>query len=138
MSLEEAKEVSLHLAAHDVQVDFAHDRQVFLHWHEHPKSVPGCVDICVQKGIEEEIAKYSKRTVRVTREHNEECRKLLRLMGVPIVDVSDWWWFCAESCIVSSRTLLLTLEGPQNASDDKPDASNSEMSSTCACLSYWP
>lgn len=41
----------------------------------------------VQKGIEEEIAKYSKRTVRVTREHNEECRRLLRLMGVPIIDV---------------------------------------------------
>lgn len=39
-----------------------------------------------EKGNEEEIAKYSKRTVRVTREHNEDCRRLLRLMGVPIVD----------------------------------------------------
>ncbi|KAK9786073.1 hypothetical protein WJX73_007328 [Symbiochloris irregularis] len=39
-----------------------------------------------EKGNEEEIAKYSKRTVRVTREHNDECRRLLKLMGVPIVD----------------------------------------------------
>lgn len=45
------------------------------------------VPLILQKGNEEEIAKYSKRTVRVTREHNEDCRRLLRLMGVPIVDV---------------------------------------------------
>ena len=35
----------------------------------------------MQAGNEEEIEKYSKRTVRVTREHNEECKRLLRLMG---------------------------------------------------------
>ena len=33
------------------------------------------------------MAKYSKRTVRVTQQHNEECRRLLRLMGVPVVVV---------------------------------------------------
>ena len=33
------------------------------------------------------MAKYSKRTVRVTKQHNEECRRLLRLMGVPVVEV---------------------------------------------------
>jgi hypothetical protein len=40
-----------------------------------------------QTGGEADVAKYSKRTVRVTRQHNEECRRLLRLMGVPVVEV---------------------------------------------------
>ncbi len=31
--------------------------------------------------------KFSKRLVKVTKEHNEECRKLLKLMGVPYVEV---------------------------------------------------
>ncbi len=34
----------------------------------------------------EDIEKFSKRLVKVTKEHNEECRRLLRLMGVPIVE----------------------------------------------------
>eukprot|EP00218_Dolichomastix_sp_CCMP3274_P001498 CAMPEP_0170158780 /NCGR_PEP_ID=MMETSP0033_2-20121228/69098_1 /TAXON_ID=195969 /ORGANISM="Dolichomastix tenuilepis, Strain CCMP3274" /LENGTH=359 /DNA_ID=CAMNT_0010396235 /DNA_START=39 /DNA_END=1118 /DNA_ORIENTATION=+ len=33
-----------------------------------------------------EVEKYSKRTVRVTTEHNEECKRLLRLMGMPVVE----------------------------------------------------
>ena len=41
----------------------------------------------LQTGNAEEIAKYSKRTTRVTAQHNEECKKLLELMGVPIVTV---------------------------------------------------
>ena len=39
-----------------------------------------------QAGNEEDVEKYSKRTVRVTREHNEECKRLLRLMGVPVIE----------------------------------------------------
>jgi len=39
-----------------------------------------------ESGDAEAIEKFSKRTIRVTREHNEECRKLLRLMGVPVVE----------------------------------------------------
>ncbi len=34
----------------------------------------------------EEIDKISKRTVRVTKIHNEEAKKLLKLMGIPIVE----------------------------------------------------
>ena len=35
-----------------------------------------------QRGAtEEEQAKYSKRSVRVTREQNEDCKRLLRLAG---------------------------------------------------------
>ena len=36
-------------------------------------------------GTVEEIDKFSRRTVKVTREHNEECKRLLKLMGVPYV-----------------------------------------------------
>lgn len=32
------------------------------------------------------IERASKRTIKVTKEHNEECKRLLRLMGVPVVD----------------------------------------------------
>ena len=35
---------------------------------------------------QEEINKYKKRLVKVTKEHNAETRQLLRLMGVPIVE----------------------------------------------------
>lgn len=43
--------------------------------------------MAVQGGDEADIAKYSKRTVRVTSQHNDECKRLLKLMGVPIVEV---------------------------------------------------
>lgn len=36
-------------------------------------------------GTTEEVDKFSRRTVKVTKEHNEECKKLLGLMGVPYV-----------------------------------------------------
>lgn len=39
-----------------------------------------------ETGTAEEVEKFSRRTVRVTREHNEECKRLLRLMGVPYID----------------------------------------------------
>ncbi|KAJ6607379.1 PIN domain-like protein [Mycena sp. CBHHK59/15] len=36
-------------------------------------------------GTVEEMDKFSRRTVKVTREHNEECRRLLKLMGIPVI-----------------------------------------------------
>lgn len=39
-----------------------------------------------ETGTAEDIEKFSRRTVRVTREHNEECKRLLKLMGVPYID----------------------------------------------------
>lgn len=39
-----------------------------------------------ETGGAEEALKFAKRSVRVTKEHNEECKKLLRLMGVPVVE----------------------------------------------------
>ncbi|EIN12797.1 PIN domain-like protein [Punctularia strigosozonata HHB-11173 SS5] len=38
-----------------------------------------------ETGTAEDMDRFSRRTVKVTREHNEECRKLLRLMGIPVV-----------------------------------------------------
>ncbi|CAF0777009.1 unnamed protein product [Didymodactylos carnosus] len=39
-----------------------------------------------EAGDEEAFDKFSRRTVKVTREHNEECKRLLKLMGIPYVD----------------------------------------------------
>lgn len=39
-----------------------------------------------EAGNAEDVEKYGKRTIKVTKEHNEECKKLLRLMGVPVVE----------------------------------------------------
>ena len=38
-------------------------------------------------GDEENVEKFSRRLVKVTKEHNEECKTLLRLMGIPYVEV---------------------------------------------------
>lgn len=40
-----------------------------------------------ETGTAEDLDKFSRRTVKVTREHNEECRRLLKLMGIPVVIV---------------------------------------------------
>lgn len=42
-------------------------------------------DEAKETGTAEDVEKFSRRTVRVTREHNEEARRLLKLMGVPYV-----------------------------------------------------
>ncbi|QSL64453.1 hypothetical protein MERGE_001754 [Pneumocystis wakefieldiae] len=39
-----------------------------------------------EAGSVEDINKFSKRIVRVTREHSEECKKLLKLMGIPCIN----------------------------------------------------
>lgn len=45
-------------------------------------------DLAIAKAAEEvdDINKYSSRLVKVTRQHNEDCKELLRLMGVPVIN----------------------------------------------------
>ena len=38
-----------------------------------------------ETGTAEDVEKFSRRTVRVTREHNAECQRLLKCMGVPYI-----------------------------------------------------
>eukprot|EP01023_Acetabularia_acetabulum_P056687 TRINITY_DN6582_c0_g1_i2.p1 TRINITY_DN6582_c0_g1~~TRINITY_DN6582_c0_g1_i2.p1 ORF type:complete len:381 (+),score=70.22 TRINITY_DN6582_c0_g1_i2:131-1273(+) len=40
----------------------------------------------IEKGDQGEIERYSKRTVKVTKEMNDDCKQLLRLMGIPVVE----------------------------------------------------
>ncbi|KAI0338999.1 PIN domain-like protein [Trametopsis cervina] len=50
-----------------------------------------------ETGTVEDMDRFSRRTVKVTREHNEECRRLLGLMGIPfVVAPSEAEAQCAE------------------------------------------
>ncbi|TVU43892.1 hypothetical protein EJB05_03312 [Eragrostis curvula] len=40
----------------------------------------------IENGDEDSVEKFSKRTVKVTKKHNDDCKRLLRLMGVPVVE----------------------------------------------------
>lgn len=44
------------------------------------------VEEAKETGTEADVEKLAKRTIRVTKEHNDECKRLLRLMGVPIIE----------------------------------------------------
>jgi flap endonuclease-1 len=42
-------------------------------------------DEAKETGTAEDMEKFSRRTVRVTKEHNAECQQLLKLMGIPYI-----------------------------------------------------
>jgi 5'-3' exonuclease len=61
----------------------------------------------IEAGNKEDIEKYSKRTVKVTKQHNDDCKRLLRLMGVPVVEAtSEAEAQCAALC-KSGKVLIL-------------------------------
>jgi len=43
-----------------------------------------------EKGDVETVAKLLKRTVHITQEYIDDSKKLLRLMGVPVIEVPVW------------------------------------------------
>jgi len=52
-----------------------------------------------EAGDQAGIEKFSKRTIRVTKEHNEDCKKLLMLMGIPVIEApSEAEAQCAQLC----------------------------------------
>ncbi|KAG6521270.1 hypothetical protein ZIOFF_018381 [Zingiber officinale] len=50
------------------------------------KDATNDLNTTIETGDLEGIEKYSKRTVKVTKQHNEDCKRLLRLMGVPTIE----------------------------------------------------
>lgn len=48
--------------------------------------LPSCIGCELIPSAGQTIEKFNKRTVRVTKEQNEDCKKLLRLMGMPVVE----------------------------------------------------
>ncbi|CAI9101403.1 OLC1v1038718C1 [Oldenlandia corymbosa var. corymbosa] len=57
------------------------------------------LDEAIKAGNKEEIEKFSKRTVKVTKQHNDDCKKLLGLMGVPVIEApSEAEAQCAALC----------------------------------------
>ncbi|KAG0748912.1 hypothetical protein G6F57_002752 [Rhizopus arrhizus] len=49
------------------------------------------------KSLGKDIRKYSKRTIKITREHTEECKRLLTIMGIPYLEaLSEAEAQCAE------------------------------------------
>ena len=58
-----------------------------------------------EEGDKEVVAKMAKRTVSVTRSMTEDCKKLLRLMGVPVIDAP-----CEGTLSLSLSSIIFTLQ----------------------------
>ncbi|KAG6467951.1 hypothetical protein ZIOFF_072516 [Zingiber officinale] len=56
----------------------------------HVKRLDAMKDLttAMENGNDDEIKKFSKRTIKMTKRHNEDCKRLLRLMGVPVIEIS--------------------------------------------------
>lgn len=54
--------------------------------HERREEAQKALEKAEEAGVEEDVEKFQKRLVKVTKQHNEDCKILLRHMGVPYVD----------------------------------------------------
>jgi len=60
-----------------------------------------------ETGTAEDVDRFSRRTVKVTKVHNEECRRLLKLMGIPVIVVRAFISFISQ--------LIIPIQAPSEA-----------------------
>lgn len=66
---------------------------------EKRKEAQQSLDKAVEAGNEEDIAKFNKRVIRVTTKHNDDVKRLLRLMGLPVIEAPcEAEAQCAQLC----------------------------------------
>ena len=72
------------------------DHQIFLSlsflFSTFPLSSQKSLDEAKEEGNAEEMEKMAKRTVRITKEMTEDCKKMLRLMGIPVIEAPCEGW----------------------------------------------
>ena len=57
----------------------------------------------------ENVEKFQKRLVKVTPQHNDECKKLLQLMGIPFIEVLiDIVYFKAQASVAGHQICLVS------------------------------
>ena len=49
--------------------------------------------VATEAGDAATVDKLNRRLVKVTKGHNDECKELLKLMGIPYVEVNCWIFF---------------------------------------------